>query len=94
MPVKPDANTTIAGPGAEGTPPPIDFERGGGPVAAFESSEPIPGGFRPGEQPDQGKGPDVTAANVLVLLAIILGLLGYAFWRWRGNRRQLRIERT
>ncbi|HET7141903.1 MAG TPA: DUF3488 and transglutaminase-like domain-containing protein [Candidatus Limnocylindria bacterium] len=82
---------SAGGPGAEGTPPPIDFERGGGPVAAFESSEPIPGGFRPGEQPDQGKGPDVTAANVLVLLAIILGLLGYAFWRWRGNRRQLRF---
>jgi hypothetical protein len=78
--------------GPDGTPPPFDFERGGGPVAAFESSEPIPGGFRPGEQaPDQNQAPSATGGNVLVLVGVMLGLLGYAIWRWRGNRRQLRF---
>jgi len=78
--------------GADGTPPPFDFERGGGPVAAFESSEPIPGGFRPGEQaPDQDQQQDATPGNALVLVALAVALLGFAIWRWRGNRRQLRF---
>ena len=78
--------------GADSTPPPFDFERGGGPVAAFESAEPIPGGFRPGEQaPDQSQGSSVTGGNILVFLGLLLALLGYGLWRWRGNRRQLRF---
>jgi transglutaminase-like putative cysteine protease len=78
--------------GTDGTPPPFDFERGGGPVAAFESSNPLPGGVSTsGSDTDSSKTPNETTGNALVWLAILAALAGFGIYRWRGNRRQLRF---
>jgi hypothetical protein len=77
--------------GANHTPPPLDFDLGGGKVTSLPGDQTaIPGGVTPGTNGTDGQD-NVTGANVIILLAIILGLLAFAFWRWRGNRRQLRF---
>jgi transglutaminase-like putative cysteine protease len=75
------------------TPPPLDFSITGGKVTALpgDLSNPIPGGVKPGETPNPDNQGNVTGANVLILVAIILGLLGFALWRYRAVRKQLRF---
>ena len=92
----PGRNPQDSGGGSGGgprTPPPINFDLGGGKVTNLPGDQvPLPGAFDPS---DPNKTPasqdNVTGANVLILLAIIAALLGFAFWRWRGARRQLRF---
>lgn len=88
----PDASSGD-GQGENRTPPPFDYDLSGGKVQGLESSNPLPGGVSPtdNDKTPAGEQPSVTGANVLILLLIIGGLLGFAFWRWRGNRRQLRF---
>jgi transglutaminase-like putative cysteine protease len=74
------------------TPPPFDFDPGSGKIQGLESSNPLPNAVDPLNNGGTGDdAPSATGGNVLVLVALILGLLGYAVWRWRSNRRQLRF---
>jgi transglutaminase-like putative cysteine protease len=81
------------GNGENRTPPPFDYDLGGGKIQGLESSNPLPGGVSPGDtdKTPGGEQPNVTGANVLILLLFIGGLLGFGLWRWRGVRRQLRF---
>jgi transglutaminase-like putative cysteine protease len=79
-------------PGASGGPiasaPPL-FEPGeDGNVNQLPSSEPIPGGYRPGEEPP---GDDARGGNALLIAGLIGLLLVAAAWRWRKTRRALRF---
>jgi transglutaminase-like putative cysteine protease len=89
----PGQNPQSSGGGSNGgtRPPPIDL--GGGKVTGLPGDTPqIPGAIKPGDtEKTPAQQPGVTGANVLILLAIGLALIGYAVWRWRGTRRQLRF---
>jgi len=78
-------------PGASGGPTasaPIGLDPGDGAISNLPSSQPIPGGFRPGEQPP---GAGVQGGNILVIGGLIALVLAIAAWRWRRSRRSLRF---
>ena len=80
-------------PGGTATPPPIDFDFKGGKVTSLPQDVPtIPGGTKPGDTENTpNQQPNFVGGNVLILLIFLGALLGYAAWRWRANRRQLRF---
>jgi transglutaminase-like putative cysteine protease len=64
------------------------LDPGDGNVNELPSSEPIAGGFRPGEEPpDEG----AQGGNILVIVGLIVLVLAIAAWRWRRSRRSLRF---
>ena len=80
-------------PGASGGPiasaPADRFDRlGEGDVSALPSSQPLPGGHRPGEDPETG---GMQGGNILVIVGLIAVVLAIAAWRWRRSRRSLRF---
>jgi transglutaminase-like putative cysteine protease len=88
-------DTTQPSGGASGglqTPRPANFGLGTGKIQGLQSSKPLPGGVKPGDSDKTSQQqPNETGANLQVLLLFALGLLGFALWRWRGIRRQLRF---
>ncbi|HEX6656134.1 MAG TPA: transglutaminase domain-containing protein, partial [Candidatus Limnocylindria bacterium] len=79
-------------PGANGTPRPIDFDKGGGKISGIPGAEvPLPGSVTPGDSKTPTSQPNFVGSNILMWLLLLAGLLGYAVWRWRANRRQLRF---
>jgi transglutaminase-like putative cysteine protease len=86
---QPGASLPPTGSGAPVPSFPSRFEPGDdGNVNTLPSSQPIPGGFRPGDDPPRGS---PVGANVLLIVGLIVLLLGIAAWRWRRTRRALRF---
>jgi transglutaminase-like putative cysteine protease len=80
----------IDGSGGAGAsaPPSFNVERRTGESdSTLSSSQPLPGGHRPGEDPAI----DGRTGNILVIVSIIGLLLLVAAWRWRSARRALRF---
>ena len=76
-----------AGPLASGQPR-IGLEPGDGDISELPSLAAIPGGGRPGEDPD---GEGAQGGNLLVIAGLIAVVLAVAAWRWRRSRRSLRF---
>ncbi|HEY8177879.1 MAG TPA: transglutaminaseTgpA domain-containing protein [Candidatus Limnocylindria bacterium] len=68
--------------------PPNLLEPGDGEVSSLASSQPLPGAFRPGEEPPQE---GAQGGNLLVIVGLIVLVLAIAAWRWRRSRRLLRF---
>jgi transglutaminase-like putative cysteine protease len=81
----PGSSPPTGGPGAS-QPPRID--EGNGDISALPSSQPLPGGIRPGDEPPVT---DPRNGGLLVVVGIIGALLLLAAWRWRQTRRALRF---
>jgi transglutaminase-like putative cysteine protease len=87
LPGRASASTGPNGP-APSSAPSFNIERRTGENFSLPSSQPIPGGHRPGEDVPLVNG---RLGNVLVIVGIIGVLLLIAAWRWRRVRRTLRF---
>lgn len=63
---------------------PDDF----GNINSLQSAQPVPGGFRPGED---GPQIETRGVNLLLITVIVAGIAAVALWRLRSSRRRMRF---